>query len=154
MACKASGENRDSIEIKKGQASNSGSLSNQVTRPGLASPIQKRFVLPKGLCPASRSWLYYLSALPSKLGEQESSGGAWIGFADPLTLCITQETTLRVAELFCFSVCSAEQARRAARKTKRLSAKPKGVSCYPTWIRTKTSRTRICGTTVILSGNF
>lgn len=28
-----------------------------------------------------------------------------------------------------------------------------GVSCYPTWIRTKTSRTRICGTTVILSGN-
>lgn len=24
---------------------------------------------------------------------------------------------------------------------------------YPTWIRTKTSRTRICGTTVILSGN-
>jgi hypothetical protein len=27
------------------------------------------------------------------------------------------------------------------------------LSCYPTWIRTKTSRTRICGTTVILSGN-
>ena len=26
--------------------------------------------------------------------------------------------------------------------------------CYPTWIRTKTSRTRICGTTVILSGNY
>ena len=26
--------------------------------------------------------------------------------------------------------------------------------CYPTWIRTKTSRTRICGTTVILSGNL
>ena len=25
---------------------------------------------------------------------------------------------------------------------------------YPTWIRTKTSRTRICGTTVILSGNL
>lgn len=49
MACKASGENRDSIEIKKEQASNSGSLFNQVTRPGLASPIQKRFALPKGL---------------------------------------------------------------------------------------------------------
>ncbi len=28
------------------------------------------------------------------------------------------------------------------------------VLSYPTWIRTKTSRTRICGTTVILSGNF
>jgi hypothetical protein len=25
--------------------------------------------------------------------------------------------------------------------------------CYPTWIRTKTNRTRICRTTVILSGN-
>ena len=29
----------------------------------------------------------------------------------------------------------------------------KGI-CYPTWIRTKTSRTRICCTTVILSGNL
>jgi hypothetical protein len=27
------------------------------------------------------------------------------------------------------------------------------VLSYPTWIRTKTSRTRICGTTVILSGS-
>ncbi len=27
------------------------------------------------------------------------------------------------------------------------------LSCYPTWIRTKTSRTRICCTTIILSGS-
>ena len=32
--------------------------------------------------------------------------------------------------------------------------KLRGGFCYPTWIRTKTSRTRICGTTVILSGNY
>lgn len=26
--------------------------------------------------------------------------------------------------------------------------------CYPTWIRTKTGRIRICSTTIILSGNL
>jgi hypothetical protein len=71
---------------------------------------------------------------------------------DPPRICITQITSSGCRRMVFFHP-SAPASKLASLPGKKIPSAKLRVICCPTWIRTKTNRTKICRTTIILSGN-